>query len=228
MSFGKNLQSLRKMHHGMTQEELAEKLNVSRQTVSKWELDGAYPEMDKLLALCDLFSCSMDKLVREDMNASNEAYSNIRMEEVESFCYIRYAVVSAEPEIDALNHVKEIALQCGVREPQLIGWDFPVLSQEQINVFHMHGYAAAWILPENREVKCAEVIAQDTHKYMAITIKEPFAAPFDRIPNAYKTLMSYMQANGIEMKYDNEVLPCFEKEYNREGTTYMDVYIAVK
>ena len=39
MSFGQNLQCLRKIRNKMTQEELAEHLNVSRQTVSKWELD---------------------------------------------------------------------------------------------------------------------------------------------------------------------------------------------
>ncbi|WP_313017949.1 helix-turn-helix transcriptional regulator [Acetoanaerobium noterae] len=48
----------------MTQEELAEKLGVSRQTVSKWELDVMYPEMDKVIEICKLFSCSMDELIR--------------------------------------------------------------------------------------------------------------------------------------------------------------------
>ena len=90
----------------MTQEELAEKLGVSRQTVSKWELDVMYPEMDKVIEICKLFSCSMDELIRNDMNVSDEAYSDIRMEYVEPFRYIRYAVVSTEPEDDALDHVK--------------------------------------------------------------------------------------------------------------------------
>lgn len=85
MSFGQNIQFLRKMHKGMTQEELAEKVGVSRQTVSKWELDSTYPEMDKVISLCNLFSCSMDKLVREDISMINEAYSNIRVKEVDSF-----------------------------------------------------------------------------------------------------------------------------------------------
>ena len=46
MSLGKNLQYLRRLRKNMTQEDLAEKLSVSRQTVSKWEMDSALPEME--------------------------------------------------------------------------------------------------------------------------------------------------------------------------------------
>lgn len=63
MSFGDNLQYLRKSE-GITQEELAEQLQVSRQTISKWESGGTYPEMEKLLQVCSMFGCSMDALVR--------------------------------------------------------------------------------------------------------------------------------------------------------------------
>ena len=49
MSLGRNLQYLRQLRGNMTQETLAEKLNVSRQTVSKWEMDAANPEMDKAM-----------------------------------------------------------------------------------------------------------------------------------------------------------------------------------
>ncbi len=51
----------------MTQEELAEKMEVSRQTVSKWESDGAFPETEKIIALCELFGCTMDALLRDDL-----------------------------------------------------------------------------------------------------------------------------------------------------------------
>ena len=77
MSFGNNLQFLRKMHNRITQEELAEKLGVSRQTISKWEQDLAYPEIEKMIDLCQIFSCTMDQLVREEMNNHNEAFSDI-------------------------------------------------------------------------------------------------------------------------------------------------------
>ena len=67
MTFGENLQFLRK-RGGMTQEDLAEKMNVSRQSVSKWESNAAFPEMDAILRLCDLFSCDMDTLLRGDVS----------------------------------------------------------------------------------------------------------------------------------------------------------------
>lgn len=65
MGLADNLVYFRK-REGITQEQLAERLDVSRQTVSKWESAAAYPEMDKILQLCDLFSCSMDTLLRGD------------------------------------------------------------------------------------------------------------------------------------------------------------------
>lgn len=68
MSLGENLQFLRKKEN-ITQEQLAERLEVSRQSVSKWESDTTYPEMDKLLQICELFRCSMDDLLQKDISA---------------------------------------------------------------------------------------------------------------------------------------------------------------
>ena len=68
MSLGENLQFLRK-RNDITQEQLAEKLNVSRQSVSKWESDTAYPEMDKLLQLCETFNCRLDDLIKGDVSS---------------------------------------------------------------------------------------------------------------------------------------------------------------
>lgn len=171
----------------------------------------------------------MDELIREDMTAYSEAYSDIRIERVEAFRYIRYAVISAEPENDAKQHVNGWAAKLGIDRPVIIGWDFPVASQEQINVYNMHGYTAALVLDEscNPADAGAEVISQPAQKYIAITIRQPFTAPFQLIPNAYKTLMTYMQTNGIRHREDASVNPCFEKEYKADGMDYMDVYIAI-
>lgn len=230
MSFGENLQFLRKLNNGMTQETLAEKMQVSRQTVSKWELGEVYPEINKVIELCQIFSCTMDNLFREDMNVIDKSYSNIRVEEIEEFRYVRYAVISIEPEEDAITHMREWAARSNINEPQIIGWDFPFVTQEQINVFHMHGYAAACILPPDIELQDenAEIITQHKQKYAAITIKGYMDSPFNVIPNAYKTLMTFMSVNGLKHNDEKDILSCYEKEYTTDGTDYMDIYIAIK
>ena len=67
MKFGDNLKAIRK-HHKMSQEKLAEKVNVSRQSVSKWENGEAYPEMHNILQLCKIFNCKINDLVHTEMS----------------------------------------------------------------------------------------------------------------------------------------------------------------
>lgn len=63
MNTAEKILELRKAH-GMTQEQLAEKLDVSRQSISKWESGQAMPESDKLTALSDIFNVTIDYLLR--------------------------------------------------------------------------------------------------------------------------------------------------------------------
>ena len=67
MKFGDNLKAIRKQNK-MSQEQLAEKVNVSRQSVSKWENGEAYPEMHNILQLCKIFNCKINDLVHTDMS----------------------------------------------------------------------------------------------------------------------------------------------------------------
>lgn len=66
MSFSEKLQALRKANK-MSQEKLADLLDVTRQSVSKWESGQTYPEMDKLLAMCKIFKCSLDDLTNDEV-----------------------------------------------------------------------------------------------------------------------------------------------------------------
>lgn len=61
---GEKLLELRTQKN-MTQEELAERLGVTRQSVSKWESNGTFPNMNKLLEICDIFQVSLDYLLRD-------------------------------------------------------------------------------------------------------------------------------------------------------------------
>lgn len=71
MDFGMKLQDLRKSK-GLSQEALAERLNVSRQAVSKWESGAGYPEMDKLILLSDLFGVTIDYLIKDHSESVSE------------------------------------------------------------------------------------------------------------------------------------------------------------
>ncbi len=86
----------------------------------------------------------------------------------------------------------------------------------------MHGYEAAWILPDGVVPPDLEIHEQAAHRYAAIHIETPFGNPFVTIPNAYKTLMEYMRVNGLEQT-TKDVIPCFETD----GES-MDIYIACK
>ncbi len=72
MTLGEKLQKLRKAR-GWTQEELAEKVGVSRQSLSKWESDGALPDTANVIGLADLFGVTTDYLLREPAPADASA-----------------------------------------------------------------------------------------------------------------------------------------------------------
>ena len=74
MEFHNKLYNLRKQK-GLSQEELANRLNVSRQTISKWEVGDSTPEMEKLIAISDLFGISLDELVMDKAPVKTEEVS---------------------------------------------------------------------------------------------------------------------------------------------------------
>ena len=75
MTFGERLYELRNKNN-LSQEELAEVLDVSRQSISKWENDKGYPEMTRLLFMSDYFDVSLDYLMRGIKKENNEEKAN--------------------------------------------------------------------------------------------------------------------------------------------------------
>ena len=65
MELGNQLQKLREKHD-MSQQDLAEKLNVSRQAIYKWENNKGYPDIENLIALSDVFQVTVDEMIRSD------------------------------------------------------------------------------------------------------------------------------------------------------------------
>lgn len=75
MSIGERLLELRKEKH-LSQEEAAEKLNVSRQTISKWETNQSTPDFDKIASICELYEISADELINGKEQVAKETNQN--------------------------------------------------------------------------------------------------------------------------------------------------------
>ena len=142
-------------------------------------------------------------------------------------------MVTPKPEDDVNAYMDNWAQHSGLLkikpDAMRIGWDFPFVSPELQNRFGLRGYVAAYILPEGFETNCpgVEYANQGEADYAVMTIYDPFAAAFERIPNAYKKILEFLQANGFREKPKDDILSCFEQVYEKEGITCMDVYIHV-
>lgn len=232
MHLGKNIKYLRKQRK-ITQEQLAEDMKVSRQTVSRWESDEVIPELNKLVELSTLFSCKLDTLILEDLYSYEGIYSDIEFRKLAPFTMARYVMVTPNPEDDVNEYMDHWAKNSGLLtmhpNAKRIGWDFPFVSAELQNRFGMRGYVSAYILPDGYETDYpgVEYESQIEADYAVITIYDPFAAAFERIPNGYKRVMNYLQANGFKERPQEHVLGCFEYVYEKNGITCMDVYINV-
>ena len=82
MNIGEKLYELRKGKN-LSQEEVAEKLNVTRQTVSKWETNQSSPDFDKILPICELFEISTEELItgkktKEKNNENEEMKKDVK------------------------------------------------------------------------------------------------------------------------------------------------------
>lgn len=84
MTLGERLTELRKKMN-LSQEEVADRLNVTRQTVSKWELDQSTPDFDKIVPICKLYNISSEELLtgrRADKNNDDQNYNLMTDQEI--------------------------------------------------------------------------------------------------------------------------------------------------
>ncbi len=86
MTTGEKIAALRK-EKGITQEAMAESLGVTRQSVSRWEMDTAFPETEKLIKLGRILECSIDFLLNGDLQKDNE--DSVGLSARDCFCFIR-------------------------------------------------------------------------------------------------------------------------------------------
>ena len=81
MTIGQKILQLRN-DANISQEQLAETLGVSRQSVSKWEMDQSLPQIDKVLQLCELFGISADALLKDEICLRSDEEKNKKNKEL--------------------------------------------------------------------------------------------------------------------------------------------------
>lgn len=229
MYLSSNLQFLRKRSNGMTQEKLAQRMGVSRQTISKWESGEAYPELGNLMELCEIFSCKLDTLLREDLTARTP--SIVRIVRVESFRMARYIIISAQAEKDVISYMDTWACESGLLScpdyvEKRIHWGFPYVSEEQKKRFGLQGHAAAYVLPEDFQPSCGgvEIVTQEKATYAVMTVQSD-SSECNSSSAIYPLIMEYLSNNGIDKCAKEGILPCFEREYRKDGIRYRDVFV---
>ena len=111
MEFNNKLYELRKQK-GFSQEELANRLNVSRQTISKWEVGESTPDMEKLVAISDLFEISLDELVLNKV--PEEADTSAQVVKSEFYSDIKENVLTEENRKKAKKGLKIAAIVLGI------------------------------------------------------------------------------------------------------------------
>lgn len=134
MKFHEKLQNLRK-NAGMTQLELAEKLMVSRQAISKWETGNAVPDLENIISICDLFGVSLDCLVRDTGIVETEEKIQDTAEEI--VCQAHKRKMKLKEKILLISTVILIVL--------LLGWKMNSISVAVIIIIWSGiGYVLYW------------------------------------------------------------------------------------
>lgn len=112
MQIGKVLQQQR-IQHNWSQAELADKLNISRQSISKWEQDVSLPSFANVVAISDLFKISLDDLIRGDDELMSKLMTNKKMSPVAKMIWWAFGIAII---------IYVILMVAGVGEKSLNEW----------------------------------------------------------------------------------------------------------
>ena len=110
MTFGNKLLQLRK-NRKMSQEQLADKLCVTRQAVSKWELDETLPDTENLIKIADLFYVSVEYLVNEDVYRV-ESSSKIKLQDIDKYDVVNFLAAFSSALVSTIALIHYATIGC--------------------------------------------------------------------------------------------------------------------
>ena len=161
MTLGERLTLLRK-EMNLSQEEVAEKLNVTRQTVSKWELDQSTPDFDKIIPICKLYNISSEELLtgrKADANSTDQEYNLMTDQEINK------KTAKAICESVALFFIAIVWIIIAssfsfMKEEIMVGIFLLIVGAGVINIIYKVSS-----LPEKKSTEIKKAKRKQTHKY---------------------------------------------------------------
>lgn len=209
MKFNEKLVKLRK-ENLLSQEELAEKLGVARQTISKWELRQTTPDMDKLSQMAKLFNISVDELLNESEepikteadpiknNESSKEKKNLRPVIIISILVVLLLVIIGSLGFMAINKIGNAAMSSNEKNQGIFEKIFGTVS----NII---------------DTELQEMQEEDEKNK---EIKEEFKNASERIENAYNTMESDYKT------YENKIVDTYNKD--TINSKYEDLYTGLQ
>ena len=169
MTLGQRIQELRKQNN-LSQEALGEKLGVSRQAISRWEMDGAVPEIDKLIAMGKLFGVSLNDLLQVETGLAGPepkivlalprlwrvgvvVLALLTCLSLGTTTYLGWRLAGVEQRLDTLK-IGPTGLDPNVRLVGDFGWDIP-------GPYQLDVHLSPFPLVDDLEVTCHCVRASD-------------------------------------------------------------------
>lgn len=166
MTTGEKIAVLRKKKN-LTQEQLSEILNVSRQSVSRWEMDVAFPETEKLIKLSRLLECSIDYLLNENMQEQKEISMSISVDDCYRFireCGYFFLATSCDnkPKLRPMGMIysnkKELFLVTDKRKK--VYAELTVNPQTELAAYNLN--SRKWIrITGNVQIESSEVVKEE-------------------------------------------------------------------
>ena len=149
MTTGEKIAALRRKK-GITQEQLSEILNVSRQSVSRWEMDAAFPETEKLIRLSRLLECSIDYLLNNEVQEKRPTDSEISAADCCRFirecgCFFLATSVDGKP------HQRPMGMICSNEKTLFIATDkrknvfSELIANPQVSIVSYNLNSRKWI-----------------------------------------------------------------------------------
>lgn len=209
MRFNEKLVKLRK-ENLLSQEELAEKLGVARQTISKWELGQTTPDMDKLTQIAKLFNISVDELLNESEepikaeepiknNETSIEKKNLRPVIIISILVVLLLVIIGSIGFMAINKIGNAAMSS---------------NEKNQGIFEKIFNTASNIIDTTSQQMQEDSDEKDKD------IEEKFKNASERIENAYNTMESDYKT------YENKIVDTYNKD--TINAKYEDLYTGLK